>query len=793
MNRKQKLIISITGITIVLLALLGLTYGYYLTRIEGNTNSNSISITTADLTLKYDDGSSYINLTNIMPGITTDGEGDNPEPKIFTVTNDGSNDVEYSIGMDEVTNTLTRTQDLTYSITCVEKLITAADTAYTACTNTSSNSGEYPKTNSYLFTNQIKQNYVQKYVVVISYANPDEDQSIDMGSTIKGRMQIYSVPETIDITGTVTGATSGDYVQINSNPKTSVIASDGTYKLIGVEPGNHTLSIKNGNTTKGTKEIVVKQGTDAGISGNIITFTGSERVAKVNITSIQTNLGVNITGVKNENILLKDAIIDSAQKAALENSTTRTAYSETPLTAPAVEISSVTNYKTIGEEGTYVNSMSSVSSYASKTWYYYDTYEVDTTTGKFTLSGKQSCTYSSCYSNLVGKYLYNTGASYNSNANNHTATTKTNLSDIYKVVEATSSSLKYVPVFNSPNEAERVLAPTIDDYETSYYFRGDVEDNYVNFAGMCWRIVRIAGDGSIKLMLEDKNEVCSENIDGDWRIPNVQGGDLFQGNFGYTYYDNLSNITLLSSNDNTKKTMQFLNKRTNSVKVELLIAEPDLLGFRYIMKYLDGETNYNTSMAMFFKNFQNTLNENELSKLKFGGWCLGDNAYLKLGVDATTTTPLTKDERINNYISGQQYFYDSYSRLIINDGGIQSTLKCNGTIMNYFEDAEGNIMPMYVGGITADEVMFAGGTISKENENYYLLNNFYKSQLINFLTMSPAYFINPYDMVFKLSTSGSLSYGDIVSNSYIRPMISLKTGTKIIQGDGTQSNPYIIN
>ena len=38
MNRKQKLIVSITGITIVMLALLGLTYGYYLTRIQGNTN-----------------------------------------------------------------------------------------------------------------------------------------------------------------------------------------------------------------------------------------------------------------------------------------------------------------------------------------------------------------------------------------------------------------------------------------------------------------------------------------------------------------------------------------------------------------------------------------------------------------------------------------------------------------------------------------------------------------------------------------------------------------------------------
>ena len=56
MNKRSKIIVSIVGITIVLLALLGITYAYYLTRIEGNTNTNSISITTADLKLKYGDG-----------------------------------------------------------------------------------------------------------------------------------------------------------------------------------------------------------------------------------------------------------------------------------------------------------------------------------------------------------------------------------------------------------------------------------------------------------------------------------------------------------------------------------------------------------------------------------------------------------------------------------------------------------------------------------------------------------------------------------------------------------------
>lgn len=55
MNKRQKITISIVGITIVLLALLGLTYAYFLTRIQGTTNDKSISVTIAELKLVYVD------------------------------------------------------------------------------------------------------------------------------------------------------------------------------------------------------------------------------------------------------------------------------------------------------------------------------------------------------------------------------------------------------------------------------------------------------------------------------------------------------------------------------------------------------------------------------------------------------------------------------------------------------------------------------------------------------------------------------------------------------------------
>ena len=58
---------------------------------------------------------------------------------------------------------------------------------------------------------------------------------------------------------------------------------------------------------------------------------------------------------------------------------------------------------------------------------------------------------------------------------------------------------------------EALLASAEDDYGTSYYFRGAVTNNYVEFANKCWRIVRVGGDGSVKLILHNDNPTGAAN------------------------------------------------------------------------------------------------------------------------------------------------------------------------------------------------------------------------------------------------------------------------------------------
>ena len=86
------------------------------------------------------------------------------------------------------------------------------------------------------------------------------------------------------------------------------------------------------------------------------------------------------------------------------------------------------------------------------------------------------------------------------------------------------------PSVDSSADDESELSMINDDYGNSYYFRGNVKNNYINFASMCWRIVRIEGDGSTKLILEDQDQLCSKNMNSDWNItPSVPFGYIPSG------------------------------------------------------------------------------------------------------------------------------------------------------------------------------------------------------------------------------------------------------------------------
>ena len=737
MNKRQKIIVSIAGITIVLLALLGLTYAYYLTRIEGNTNTNSISITTADLKLKYDDGNGMITTTSIIPNTKITGN----DGKTFTVTNTGNTKVEnymvvleYAQLENVVPSIFKYPNDFEITLTCVSKNNTTNEVSGT-CKGASF---KWNNISTEMVKNDIESGIRHEYKLEIYYRDSGIDQSDDMNKNLNLKVQIYGSNDVVELTGPITGVEEGDAVFLNSEPKAAPVMceignTNCTYRFIGVSAGTHKIRVIDKETLALTSESEIT--INKGSSGSI---TNTTKVVVTNETnSITTNIVVNgtsitstISAIDNPYSSNTNSLAYNIIKNAIDNKN-GTSFLNIPKTNIA---ESITLYGT-GEFDYETLSTSDLCS-GTAPWLVGDT-----------PSAAQSGSGVSSYEDAVGKYVYDQCRSWT------------------KYLDSYDSSTTTLTFKSETMADESTLSMTNDDYGTSYYYRGAVEDNYVTFAGMCWRIVRIAGDGSIKLILEDQDQPCSTSINGNWAIPTATGGTTYTGNFGYTQY----NKNTLTASDGTQNS-----------------------GTRYLMDYLNGQTDSDKSMATAFKNFQNTFTETELSKLKAGNWCLGDNAY------DSSNNLLNLTQIMDNKIKGTLFYYDSDQRL----GGIngyQPTLKCNGTIMNDWDDDETNPTSMYVGAITADEVAYAGGKIRTLNENYYLINEEFKKRSSGanksyyFWSLSPSSFNGSRDVAFRVDGDGRLDYSDVDNYSgAFRPSVSLASSAVITGGEGTLESPYII-
>ena len=86
-----------------------------------------------------------------------------------------------------------------------------------------------------------------------------------------------------------------------------------------------------------------------------------------------------------------------------------------------------------------------------------------------------------------------------------------------------------IPDFSQVATTDEGIYKVEDDWGTSYYFRGAVTNNYVKFAGYYWRIIRINGDGSIRMIYDGTSAHANGESSDDRKIQ--------ENAFNSNYYD----------------------------------------------------------------------------------------------------------------------------------------------------------------------------------------------------------------------------------------------------------------
>ena len=421
---------------------------------------------------------------------------------------------------------------------------------------------------------------------------------------------------------------------------------------------------------------------------------------------------------------------------------------KTPLTTPGKEVSAHT-------KDDVESQTASVSSTYQAYYFTYGTgYEANGT--KFNLTGASvtSDTYANSYSSLVGKYLVSSSASSNGSSTAGTMKTMTNLSSVYYVVSATSSSYTYKTISSNKNTTEALIASTEDDYGTSYYFRGAVKNNYVEFANKCWRIVRVGGDGSVKLILHNDNTAGAVN---PCDAANNSTSAAFARYSSTTYKSEFNSSYNI---DNAYVGFKYGTPSSSTYEA----------------------THANTNNSTILTNLETWYTNN----LKTYADAIADTVWCN---DKTNVTDTTFNPNGYSNVNGLGYaknvtYYGATQRLLSSSGsagGTGPSLKCNGELSK---------IKSKIGLITADEIAFSGSIAFTYNRSTYLQENTGANW---WWSLSPNYFFGGGASVWNV-VSGYLNGIDFVNyDRGVRPAISLVSDIEISGGSGTSEDPYVVN
>ena len=391
------------------------------------------------------------------------------------------------------------------------------------------------------------------------------------------------------------------------------------------------------------------------------------------------------------------------------------------LTSENIKIMLATGYSFDKTSGTY--SLTNIASYSKEElkkldfnndYYYCRFYSYSDSSGnKYTVNDK-NC-----------KILYK----INRLSFNNYGTPNTSNYSTYYAIKAYEYNYEYL----ESDKSDKGLYTAEDDYGVSFYYRGNVVNNYVEFAGYKWQIVRINGDNSIRIMYAGKVENSSNNTYIDGKFNNSIYGPEY---IGYKY-GNTEGTTGTRENN--------ISNGVNSVAATIL---NDFYNDNIVSKSLE-------------KYISNT------------GFC-GDRSLA----------------------SGDGFSKDKYtlfsSTRRLTGTNINPTLKCPDKEHDLYTTSTADIgnkaLDYPIGLITADELSMSG----YRNDNIYIL--MWSSNGQKYFTMTPYQYVDSSSSanVWYAGDNGTFSAHWVTSNLKLLPVINLKSNVEISGGIGTVNDPYIV-
>ncbi len=281
---------------------------------------------------------------------------------------------------------------------------------------------------------------------------------------------------------------------------------------------------------------------------------------------------------------------------------------------------------------------------------------------------------------------------------------------------------------------------------TYYYYRGAVNNNWVKFGGHFWRIISINTDGTVRLIYTGTGSGTSASTSSNVTIEN--NGVIATGTGTQITY-NSANTHKYNNNYNQANYVGWTWSETTNQRPS--------------SSNNDGSTGTKSNAYTVANNWlTSNISSANQTKITAGKFCNDRNT-------SSGSWP-------SNPNSSTSFYYAAYDR---RSSGTVPSLTCN----------TGDVYTTKVGLITSDEIRYAGGSYST-NQDYYLYTG------SAYWTMSPIHW-NGNAQVLFVDTIGNFNGADLhwgVNGMLgIRPVINLSTNATVSGGNGTYTTPYVVS
>ena len=268
-----------------------------------------------------------------------------------------------------------------------------------------------------------------------------------------------------------------------------------------------------------------------------------------------------------------------------------------------------------------------------------------------------------------------------------------------------------------------------DDDGTTYYFAGNPTNNWILFGGYYWRIIRINGDGTIRILYNGKS-TSATGTETQIGKSAFNSNTTFEGNTSY------------------------------------------YVGLKYTPGEQHGTSTDSTILTALNNWYISNLSSFENYIDKDAGFC--SDREIKNGTRWDMT--------------GGWHYYAADVRLRSN---LNPTFKCNydDDLLSVSKKS----LSYPIGLITVDEAVYAGLSIYKgATTNNYLYNGeYYWTMTPRYFEVITSLYAG-YPAVFIVDSTGYFSYrDDLRTEEGIRPVINLKADVELT-GMGTASDPYVV-